>query len=112
MKLIGRTLIIVIAALLVVGATYSLASAGWINTAGTGRGELAPTRFTPGTSQPTLTSSNPPERFEGRGNQGFNLFGVGEALKNFVVISGVVVVGVTAQNVATRVKWRAPAHQK
>ncbi|MBK9712687.1 MAG: hypothetical protein IPO81_15455 [Kouleothrix sp.] len=100
MKIVARTLAILAAALLVVGATYVYASsssaAGFEERGGFGR--------------PQIGEQGPPGGFDHGGfdrerGGGPSLFGIGEVIKNFVII-GVIVAVVS---LATRLLPRRPA---
>ena len=104
MKIIGRTLIILLAALIVIGATVALANSGLISNTGNrfpeGRGELGEGGFSPGDFQRLgegvfqgegfRPERGPGGRSEGGFGRGLNLF---SWIKNLAII-GVIVVGV------------------
>ena len=94
MKLIGRTLIILLAALAVVGATMALAGN---STAGT-FGEGSPRQGFEQNGNNAQGGFQPPAggNFEGRrggrGGEGGGLFRAGELLKSLGVIGGIVLI--------------------
>jgi hypothetical protein len=98
MRLIARTLIILIAALLVCGATYALAGSRYAQTAfpaRAGRGENAagrPSAFTPGATDGTGNGVGRPQVPGGeRGGPGG--FGAIEVLKNLAIVAVIVAIG-------------------
>jgi len=131
-KTLGRLLLILAAALVIVGATYGLAQAGFLRNLMGGRGELFEfeggeggrlrgpeagfePRLRPGGEDASGQFGQArPERFgaQGRdgGREGGSLFGVGEVVKNLAII-GVIVLAVVALTVAgdwLRRRWRRP----
>ena len=108
MRLIARTLIILIAALLVCGATYALAGSAYAQTAfpaRAGRGENAegrPPAFTPGTANGTGSTAaarpNRPGGERGAGG-GFSAF---EVLKNLAIVALIVAIGAPIAHLARR----------
>lgn len=104
MKIVARTLAILAAALLVVGATYVYASSG----------SAAGFEERGGFGRPQIGEQGRPGGFDGAGfpergghgrDGGPSLFGIGEVIKNFAII-GVIVAIVS---LATRLLPRRPA---
>ena len=112
MKLVGRTVAIVLAALLVCGATYALGTAGLL---GSGRGEFRERQRagqTNATGTQLETQAQPPqgqfpEGFEGRGRggrEGGGLFGLFEVGKSLAIVALIVAVVASAQSMIRR-RW-------
>jgi hypothetical protein len=107
MRIIARTLIILIAALLVCGATYALAGSMYAPTAfpaRAGRGENAagrPSASTPGAADGTGNSVGRPQVPGGeRGGSGG--FGAIEVLKNLAIVAVIVAIGTPILGLARR----------
>jgi hypothetical protein len=114
MRLIVRTLIILIAALLVCGATYALAGSSYVQTAfpaRAGHGENAegrPPAFTPGAADGAGESVGRPSGPGGeRGRAGG--FGAIEVLKNLAIVSVIVVLVAPILHLIRR-RARSAAH--
>ncbi|MFN8569218.1 MAG: hypothetical protein U0Z44_17240 [Kouleothrix sp.] len=90
MKLIGRTLVILTAAMLVVGATWALVGAGFGGGApGDARERRAFEQRPAG--QPGAGRARP-GGFEREGGRGPSLFGAGEIVKDLVIIAVIVAI--------------------
>lgn len=115
MKLLGRIVIILLAALAVSGATYELGQAGLLSAVGAGRGEGRPGGFAGAPNQaPNAAPSaqrQPTAGFEGRGRDegGFSLFGLTELGKAFGTTAVVVVL---VAPVVSLIQWRKRARRK
>ena len=112
MNILKRTLIILVAALVVVGGTVAVAQAGWLNNIGFGVGR----EFRPegqqfpggveGSVRPQFDEGGFPDGdFRGGGERGGSLFGIGELIKNLVVVSGIFAVVVAVSLVGSWV-WK------
>jgi hypothetical protein len=103
MRLIARTLIILIAALLVCGATYALASSRYVQTAFPARArrgedvEGRPPAFASGTADGVGRPDGPGGERERSGG-----FGVVEMLKNLAIVAVIVVLAVPILRLARR----------
>ena len=107
MRLIFRTLIILIAALLVCGAAYALVGSSYVQTvfpARAGRGANvagSPSEFTPGTANSAGSALARPEGPGGeRGRSGG--FGAIEVLKNLAIVAVIVVIVAPMLHLARR----------
>ncbi len=91
MKIILRTLIILFAALLVVGATLAFTSSGILPTSGGRDGfeRQPPAGFVEGQSRPGAPSGAEGSRRE-RGHEGGGMFSAFELLKNLVVMAVII----------------------
>ena len=112
MNIIKRTLIILVVALVVVGGTVAVAQTGWLNNVGLGEGrEFRPDGLQfagdgEGGVRPQFDEGGfPDDDFRGRGERGGSLFGIGELLKNLVVVSGIFAVVVAVSLVGSWV-WK------
>lgn len=86
MKLIGRTLAILAAALVVVGVTFALGSSGLAGTAGGPPDRAAAMSQTAGGP-----AAGRPRRDHAE-SSGFSVFGIGEVLKNLVLVGVIVAI--------------------
>ena len=112
MNLLKRTLIILVAALVVVGGTVAVARVGWLNNIGFGEDrESRPDgpRFggdgDSGIRPQFDEGAFPGGDFRGRGERGGSLFGIGELIKNLVIVSGIFAV-VVAVSLAGSWIWK------
>jgi hypothetical protein len=108
MNVLKRTLIILVVALVVVGGVVAAARMGWLNNIGVGEGR----EFRPdgpqfagdgeGGVRPQFDEGGFPDGdFRGRGERGGSLFGIGELIKNLVIV-----VSIFIAVVAVSLFWR------
>lgn len=118
MKLLGRIVIILLAALAVAGLTYELGQAGTLSAiAGTGHGEGRPADVADAPNQSpdgNVAASGqrqPPAGFQGgeRDEGGFSMFGFSEVGKAFLTTAVVVVV---AAPIVSLIQRRRRARRK
>jgi hypothetical protein len=124
MKLLGRTLVILLAALVVVGVAAGFGQSSFANSTSprreAGFRDDAPPNFNQGegtTGTNTSGSSGRPALTEGRGRpeggQGINIFGMMDIVKNFVIVGGIVAVVALASAMVQRIRPRkAGIHEK
>lgn len=111
MNTLKRSLIILVAALVVVGGTFAVTQMGWLNNIGFGEGrEFRPdgpqlSGDVEGSVPPQFNGGDFPDGdFRGRGERG-GLFGIGELIKNLAIVAGIFV-AVVAVSLAGSWIWK------